>query len=408
MNFSVVINFLLIIFIANILLHFRGVLLNMKKLDLIRAAEEFEGINSETNTFYNIETGEFDFYNDYMPLDEVDTEKFEDDVWVCLPSSQDLGDYDIMSSFVDTVSDPKKLAMLDLALQGKGAFRRFRDALDRTDLTDEWYAFKRKAYIDKAREWCEDNDIEYIDVVQANSNTEPKQPIEDANHAPQPISVTLATLESHNHYVGDIERGVKIFKTGKVESEEFRPGFFLARVPHKGSIKTVSFSFTRDGHDISKFCCDCSSRERMPPVCRHLVAAVLALQNGIVESKLSLGKSAVAKTVVSEKNTAKAVGSGSLDVFATPMLVALMEQAACECLDDCMDVGQTSVGTMINIEHSKPSPIGAAITATATIEYVFGRRIEFTVTASDGSDEIGKGKHTRLLVNEDKFLKKVY
>ncbi|MCL2152457.1 MAG: UPF0158 family protein [Oscillospiraceae bacterium] len=378
----------------------------MKKLDLNNAADIFEEINSDTNHFYNVETGEFDYYGDFMGLDEVDTEKFEDDVWVALPSSQDLGDYDIMSDFADTVSDSNKSDLLYSALDGRGAFRRFRDALDSVDLTDKWYAFKRKAYINKAREWCEYNDIEYIDVAEEHDDVESQKQAEDPSPESQPISVTLLTLESHNHYVGDIERGVKIFNSGKVESMEFRPGVYMARVPHKGSFKTVSVTFTRDGRDIMKFCCDCSSRDRNPPVCRHLVAAVLALQNGVVETKLALGNTATVKTVVTASNTAKAVGSGSLDVFATPMLVALMEQAACKCLDGCMDIGQTSVGTMINIEHSMPSPIGSTITATATIEYVFGRRIELILTATDGSEEIGKGKHTRLIVDEDRFIKK--
>lgn len=99
--------------------------------------------------------------------------------------------------------------------------------------------------------------------------------------------------------------------------------------------------------------------------------------------------------------------SGSLPVFATPAMVALMEQAACVCLADCFeDQGDNSVGTAINVEHIAASPIGAAITASATITAVFGRRIEFTVTANDGIGEIGKGKHTRVIVNGERFVMK--
>ena len=121
----------------------------------------------------------------------------------------------------------------------------------------------------------------------------------------------------------------------------------------------------------------------------------------------TLGKTATAKATVTESNTAKAVGSGSLDVFATPMMIALMERAACECLADCMAPGRTSVGTAINIEHTAASPVGADITATATITAVFGRKIKFTIAAHEGQQEIGKGTHARMMIDEDKFMKRL-
>jgi predicted thioesterase len=96
--------------------------------------------------------------------------------------------------------------------------------------------------------------------------------------------------------------------------------------------------------------------------------------------------------------------SGSLPVFATPSMTALMEQAACACLDEC-DVGAT-VGTALNIEHVAASPIGAEITATATITSVSGRKYEFAVTARDSAGEIGRGTHTRVAIDAEKFMKK--
>jgi predicted thioesterase len=110
---------------------------------------------------------------------------------------------------------------------------------------------------------------------------------------------------------------------------------------------------------------------------------------------------------VNENNTARAVGSGSLDVFATPMMIALMERAACVILSDMLEEGQTSVGTQIIVSHTAASPIGAAITATATIASVDGRKIEFVVTVRDGVGEIGEGTHTRVIVDEAKFMVKV-
>lgn len=218
--------------------------------------------------------------------------------------------------------------------------------------------------------------------------------------------VTLTTLESHNHIIGDIERGVKIYQRGGVEFMEREPGEYWAQVPHKGETKAVMLSFTRDGQDLERYSCHCTWRGGGNPVCRHVVAAVLAIQDGVVETQIKIGKTATAQTTVTEQNTAKAVGSGSLDVFATPMMIALMEQAACAVLEDCLEPGQTSVGTKISAEHNAASPIGAKITATATIAAAFGRRIEFSITASDGSREIGKATHTRVIVDADRFMAK--
>jgi predicted thioesterase len=128
---------------------------------------------------------------------------------------------------------------------------------------------------------------------------------------------------------------------------------------------------------LDNFYCTCTALRNPGVLCRHVVAVVLAIQGGVVPSNLTLGKTATVVAAVTENNTAKAVGSGSLDVFATPMMIALMERAACECLADCLESGQTSVGTGINVSHTAASPVGVEITATATIEYVFGGRIEF-------------------------------
>jgi len=111
--------------------------------------------------------------------------------------------------------------------------------------------------------------------------------------------------------------------------------------------------------------------------------------------------------MVTDKNTAKAVGSGNLDVFSTPMMIALMEQAACECLADCLEHGQSSVGTQINVTHTAASPLNAKITATAIIENVDGRKISFTVTAHDGTNEIGSGTHERFLIDAERFMQKL-
>ncbi|MCL2055354.1 MAG: thioesterase family protein [Oscillospiraceae bacterium] len=126
-----------------------------------------------------------------------------------------------------------------------------------------------------------------------------------------------------------------------------------------------------------------------------------------MSEKIIAGKTASAKVKVDGSNTAKAVGSGSLDVFATPMMVALMEKAACECLADGLEAGQTSVGTHIEVSHTAASPLGAEITACASVTGVSGRSVEFSVTAQDGKGEIGSGKHTRFIVDEERFMGKL-
>ena len=118
-----------------------------------------------------------------------------------------------------------------------------------------------------------------------------------------------------------------------------------------------------------------------------------------------IGKIGTAETAVSDKNTARAVGSGSLDVFSTPMMVALMEQAACDALVGAIDADSTTVGVSISVEH-KAATVRGKITATAKVVAVDGRRVDFELSASDESGEIGTGVHSRFVVNVEKFLAK--
>lgn len=117
---------------------------------------------------------------------------------------------------------------------------------------------------------------------------------------------------------------------------------------------------------------------------------------------MKIGDKKEATIVVTSANTAKAVGSGSLEVFATPMMIALMEQAACECIDE--QEGMTSVGTMMNVTHSAASPVGMEVRAVAEITAIEGRRVSFQVSAYDRCGLIGEGTHTRFLVAIEKFM----
>jgi predicted thioesterase len=124
------------------------------------------------------------------------------------------------------------------------------------------------------------------------------------------------------------------------------------------------------------------------------------------DTKIAVGKTANASMTVNKNVTTHVIGSGCLDVLATPMMIVLVERATCAVLSDALEEGQTSVGTQINVSHTAASPIGAKITAVTTITGISGRKIEFAVTASDGVKEIGIGTHTRVIVDEAKFMAK--
>ena len=141
----------------------------MKKLDLNEAAEEFDMISSDVRLFYNTETGEFYcLYEDIDPKCD-DRKKLERGHWIAAPEEYEINEYKMMVGFAGGVKDQRASELLYVALNGKGAFRRFRDVLHLTGLTDEWYAFKHNAYVNAVREWCDDNKIPYEDTTSVSA-----------------------------------------------------------------------------------------------------------------------------------------------------------------------------------------------------------------------------------------------
>ncbi|MCD7895756.1 MAG: thioesterase family protein [Planctomycetaceae bacterium] len=108
--------------------------------------------------------------------------------------------------------------------------------------------------------------------------------------------------------------------------------------------------------------------------------------------------------VVSEANLASAVGGGLVDVYATPMLVALCELAASNCVKPHLEAGEVTVGTKVDIEHSAASVTGMRVTATATVTAVDRRRVDFSLSVVDEAGEVGKGVHSRFIVDREKFI----
>ena len=124
--------------------------------------------------------------------------------------------------------------------------------------------------------------------------------------------------------------------------------------------------------------------------------------------EITIGMKGQAFTDVERTDTAKEVGSGDLLVYATPCMVALMEGAACEAIAEALKETETTVGTLLNIEHTSATPVGLEVRAEAVVVNVEGKVITFEVTAYDEIGEIGHGIHKRVIVNSQKFLDKAY
>lgn len=122
--------------------------------------------------------------------------------------------------------------------------------------------------------------------------------------------------------------------------------------------------------------------------------------------ELRVGMTHTLTLTVTREHTAAAVGSGLVEVFATPMMVALMENTAAQAIQEGLDPNQASVGTALNITHTAATPVGMEVRATATVTEVDRSRVEFEVAAWDEAGEIGGGTHTRFVVDREKFMRR--
>ena len=121
---------------------------------------------------------------------------------------------------------------------------------------------------------------------------------------------------------------------------------------------------------------------------------------------LQVGQKKSVARIVAEKDTALAAGSGSLKVLATPVMLALIEQAAAELVEENLPPEMTSVGISVNVRHVAPTPIGMTIRAEAEVVEIDGGKIIFEVAAYDDGGEIGTGRHERFIVEREKFQTK--
>jgi fluoroacetyl-CoA thioesterase len=120
-------------------------------------------------------------------------------------------------------------------------------------------------------------------------------------------------------------------------------------------------------------------------------------------SQFPLGLTGEASMQVLPELTARHLGSGAVAVFATPEMVRLMERSAVQALAAHLAPGQQSVGTLVNIRHLAPTPLGATVTARAELIAVDGRRLTFRVSAHDGQETIGEGIHERAIIDLSRF-----
>ena len=109
---------------------------------------------------------------------------------------------------------------------------------------------------------------------------------------------------------------------------------------------------------------------------------------------------------VTEALTAKTVGSGTLDVLATPVMIAKMEEAAWKAVAEHLEEGSGSVGILMNAQHLSATPVGMTVTCKAELTAVEGRKLVYKVTAWDEKGPIGEGSHTRAIINNERFLAK--
>lgn len=121
---------------------------------------------------------------------------------------------------------------------------------------------------------------------------------------------------------------------------------------------------------------------------------------------LSIGIKGSRKVMVDDSNTAEALGSGTLPVFATPAMIALIEATASQSVAPELDDGNSTVGTHLDIAHSAASPIGMEVTCETELVEVDRRRLVFKVSVYDAMGEVGSGTHERFVVDDAKFMSK--
>lgn len=125
-----------------------------------------------------------------------------------------------------------------------------------------------------------------------------------------------------------------------------------------------------------------------------------------MEFNLKEGMVGQVETIVSEKNTAMAFASGGVEVFATPMMIGMMEKASLSAVDSFLPEGYATVGTQVNVSHISATPLGMKVWAKAELIKFKGKALTFKVEAFDEVEKIGEGTHDRFIISLEKFIEK--
>ena len=126
-----------------------------------------------------------------------------------------------------------------------------------------------------------------------------------------------------------------------------------------------------------------------------------------MDLNLSKGLKYMEEKIVKMEDTARVFGSGAAEVFATPMMIGLMEAASMNAVKDYLQEGYSTVGTMVNIKHMSATRIGKKVWAEAELIDIDRKRLVFKVTAYDEDKMIGEGTHERFVINDERFMSKL-
>ncbi len=126
-----------------------------------------------------------------------------------------------------------------------------------------------------------------------------------------------------------------------------------------------------------------------------------------MDFNIEVGIVGVSEKKVEHNDTAMAFGSGSIEVFATPLMIGLMENSALNAVDSKLPEGFSTVGINVNVDHIAATPVGMMVKSEATLIAIDGKKLTFKVEAFDEEKMIGKGTHTRFIVDSEKFNNKV-
>ena len=138
------------------------------KLDDVIEALEFVNMGMDTEAYLNPKTYEIVYIDEFSNISEEEKEEVYDE-YLCLPTKYDIDEYNMIEEFIETIEDEIIYNQLYISINGKGAFRRFKDTCINFDIIDDWYKFRDEKYKELAIEWCKENNIEYVQSDKVNN-----------------------------------------------------------------------------------------------------------------------------------------------------------------------------------------------------------------------------------------------